>query len=562
MSAPSVPNSPVAVRPPSFVSVGPGEAAPPVGGLASVPPEPAEADATAESSGRRRWSVGAAIDEAIREGRASAWLASAAIHAAIVLCLSLLVFSPRGLGPALLLEGFVDTAPDDEAELQFDTSLAGGVESDLPTTSEPLTGNLDAAPTNSSTPTTPVLVDPIATIGEIAFEPFAADAGSLSTLGGGLEGRRLANRHGRALAGGGSDASEAAVEAGLAWLAAHQYPDGAWRFDLERCSNCAGYCRNSGTNASSTAATGLALLSFLGAGYTHRDGKYAETVQRGVYYLTETMAVTTHGGDLRDTRVREITRERAGGSGALANAVDLLRNKVDTMYSHGIATLALTEAYAMTGDRALREPAEQAVKFIVNAQYPDGGWRYAPAFETPTAGDVTVSGWQAMALKSGAIGGIPVPYETWRKLSGFLDTNAVNDGAEYGYVQGQRGTRATSAIGLLCRMFEGWPRSHRPLQKGVANLGSQRPEDNHMYYNYYATLVLHHAGGADWIRWNPKMRDYLVRSQNTRDHEQGSWYFEESYSRDGGRVYTTALSVLTLEVYYRYLPLYREGGGE
>ena len=80
-----------------------------------------------------------------------------------------------------------------------------------------------------------------------------------------------------------------------------------------------------------------------------------------------------------------------------------------------------------------------------------------------------------------------------------------------------------------------------------------------MYYNYYATLVLHHYGRSDWRRWNPKMREYLVKSQSTREHEAGSWYFEEGYSRDGGRLYTTALSILTLEVYYRYLPLYQEG---
>lgn len=565
MSAPSLENL-TAVSPPPHPpgvippSRGPAEGPPPSAFAANGSPQQGDHSSTPASKPRRGLLGGlqARFSRWTAEGEVSAWLSSAVAHAALILLLALWVLARPRTAPNFALTASVDDEPIAEAELDFSAVDEGGADVALPAVDVPVLGHVDEPDTTfTSTTDTPLLVEPTATVGDVAFDPFPVMPTPMTMHGGGLEGRSPSRRRGLALSGGGSEASEAAVEAGLRWLAEHQYPDGAWRFDLEACPNCAGYCRDSGTNDSSTAATGLALLSFLGAGYTHQEGQYVEVVKRGLYYLESQMTITTHGGDLRDTTVREVRAENtpAGIAAVLDRARE--RFKADTMYSHGIATLALTEAYAMTQDPALRQSAENAVKFTINAQLDDGGWRYAPAFETPTWGDTTVTGWQVMGLKSAVLGGIPVPYEVWMKISQFFDSNAVNDGAEYGYVQGGRGTRATSAIGLLCREFEGWPLDHRALQRGLANLGSQRPQDNHIYYNYYATLALHHAGGSEWRRWNPRIRDYLVNSQATEGHERGSWYFEEMFSRDGGRVYTTTLAILTLEVYYRYLPLYK-----
>jgi hypothetical protein len=79
-----------------------------------------------------------------------------------------------------------------------------------------------------------------------------------------------------------------------------------------------------------------------------------------------------------------------------------------------------------------------------------------------------------------------------------------------------------------------------------------------MYFIYYASQVLHHLGGRHWEKWNPRMREYLVHSQATKGHEAGSWYFDEPHSTPGGRLYTTTMAIMTLEVYYRYMPLYGE----
>jgi hypothetical protein len=85
-----------------------------------------------------------------------------------------------------------------------------------------------------------------------------------------------------------------------------------------------------------------------------------------------------------------------------------------------------------------------------------------------------------------------------------------------------------------------------------------------MYYYYYATQVVHHLGGDAWDAWNPRMRDLLIDSQDQgldphKRHQKGSWspagWDVGSYG--GGRIMMTSLAVLTLEVYYRFLPLYR-----
>jgi hypothetical protein len=504
-----------------------------------------------------------------------AWLSSAAVHATVLIALSLAILSTPRQEP-LRIGGEFDAVPttDMPAELSdipappvSEAPSLGpfeqGSEISLP---GPRTGAIGSPTGTSSTPAighgTPapsgIDIDPLAPVGKGALSSavgFESLTNPLASRGGGLEGRKLENRRGLALSGGGSVQSEAAVEAALVWLAEHQYPDGGWRFDFTDCPNCHGYCRNPGKHSSTTAATGLALLSFLGAGYTHQDGKYEDVVSRGLYYLQQRMTISSHGGDLRD---KKAAPEMTAAAGQLLRVIDVTAAHRDSMYSHGIASLAIVEAYAMTKDKGLREPAEQAVKFIIDAQYEDGGWRYDPGFEAPTRGDMTVSGWQITVLKSATLAGIDVPYEVWMKIRDFLDHIQDDGGSEYMYLPGEHGTPATTAIGLLCRMVCGWPKDHPALQRGVAKLGAQTPQKMNMYYNFYASQVLHHVGGSNWVRWNPKVRDYLVKSQGKDGHEAGSWYFDEAHAAVGGRLYTTAMGALTLEVYYRHMPLYQE----
>jgi hypothetical protein len=334
---------------------------------------------------------------------------------------------------------------------------------------------------------------------------------------------------------GGNEASERAVKLGLQWLASHQSANGSWSFHHGN--------DNPGSLAECTSgATGLALLAFLGAGHTQRLGKgqseYRNAVNRGINFLIGHVKRGPDGGDLRGKVVSN-----------------------EGMYAHAIATLALCEALAMTKDGKLRSPAQHAVDFIVNAQdKKGGGWRYKPKEQ----GDTTVTGWQIMALKSAKAAELKVPDDVVQKAQKFLDSVSTVGGSQYAYMAGgPPGPPAITAIGLLCRMYLGWTPEIPALEKGVDYLSETGPSPNNLYYNYYATQVLHHWGGDPWTKWNDVLRDQLVDTQTQEGDAAGSWAPTGDHgSGPGGRLYQTALSVMTLEVYYRYMPMYRHAGGK
>jgi hypothetical protein len=350
--------------------------------------------------------------------------------------------------------------------------------------------------------------------------------------GKGLDGRGAAARKALVASRGGSKETEEAVALALIWLSQHQNADGSWSIDHRKGGACQGRCSHPGQpDNCNIAATSLALLPFLGAGQTHKVGKYQKNVQAGLYYLVNRMKVGPNGGDLS---------YEPGGN----------------MYGHGLASIALCEAYAMTQDRGLAAPAQQAINFIVYAQDPvGGGWRYAPKMP----GDTSVVGWQLMALKSAHLAYLNVPPQTIKGAVNFLNTVQVDSGAGYGYVDPGRGL-ATTAIGLLCRMYLGWKHDDPALERGIEFLGRQGPSPTNMYYNYYATQAMIQYEGEPWKKWNDKMKPQLVNSQAKNGHETGSWYFDERghVTERGGRLYCTSMACMTLEVYYRFLPIYKQ----
>ena len=330
---------------------------------------------------------------------------------------------------------------------------------------------------------------------------------------------------------GGTSETEAAVARGLQWLAKHQNSNGSWSLDeYHKAGDCKGRCRGGGFS-SDVAGTALALLPFLGAGETHLQGKYKDEVRRGLAWL--------------------LKRQEPDG-----DFPSPFRNS--HMYAHGQAAIAVCEAYALTQDPWLRDPAQRSINFIVNAQHSQGGWRYQPGDE----GDTSVVGWQIMALRSAQLAYLKVPPETLKKASRFLDAaQATSLGDRYGYMPGSGESHVMTAEALLCRQYGGWPQNHPALSAGAEWLLTQHPptrgRELNMYYWYYATQVMHHVGGETWQRWNYQMRDLLVSLQETKGHPAGSWAPRGGHDTAGGRVYMTALAVCTLEVYYRHLPLYR-----
>jgi len=345
-----------------------------------------------------------------------------------------------------------------------------------------------------------------------------------------FEGRTEEQRQQLAEQEGGSPESEAAVELGLEWLAAHQEKDGHWSLnEFHMAQDCNGQCdeRRGGAYDSDTAATGMALMPFLGAGYTHLEGKHKTTVYKGLVWLK------------RDQNPEGTFQGRGQGN----------------MYAHGQASIALCEAFAMTRDKSLQRPAQKALDYIVKAQHKQGGWRYG--FQVP--GDTSVMGWQILAIRSGQAGRLRVPRELFRKANLFLDSVQVDKaGGQYRYQPRGRESPSMVAEGLLCRMYCTAEKNAPGIEAGVEYLMNHLPnkQQRNIYLWYYATQVMHHAGGPEWRQWNEAMRDTLVELQVKEGHKRGSWDPVGGHAPQGGRIYFTALALCTLEVYYRHAALY------
>lgn len=364
------------------------------------------------------------------------------------------------------------------------------------------------------------------------------------------------NRSSLALSAGATPASEEAVQRALAWLARHQDQDGRWNAGIRRGPNGVAARGDSAFNAhcppgdicsgecfyweADTAMTGLALLAFLGAGHTHLgEGPHTNVVKRGLDFLLQ---VQKPDGDLRGASI---------GVG---------------MYCHAIASLAICEAYALTRDISLRLPAERAVEFLTRARTSDGlAWRYQPGDRF--AGDTSILGWAVMVLKSAREVGIAVPDDVHQGALTWLDRVATGPArglAMYrptGMSDGGRPTPTMTAEAWFCRQFLGSADNGPANEEAADYLLQHRPDRTplNLYYWYYATLAMFQHGGAPWSRWNESVREQLVRRQSRGGHADGSWdpaLCKDTYDATGGRVYTTALATLTLEVYYRYLKLY------
>jgi hypothetical protein len=364
------------------------------------------------------------------------------------------------------------------------------------------------------------------------------------------------NRHGKGMAGGQdrpAPRTEQAIEAGLVFLARQQFSDGSWSLNFKGDGRL--YDRDErATLRSDTAATGLALLSFLGAGYQHRTEKYQLIVRNGLEFLIDQQK---ENGDLYVPEDNE-------------------SNRSAWLYSHAISAIALCEAYGMTQDEWLKEPAQKALDFIVSSQNPDrGGWRYTPTVSS----DTSVTGWMMMALRSGELAGLTVPESCFDKINVWLHESQANSAQPHLYrynpfapeTESQRHGRIPSksmtSVGLLMRLYSGWDRTRPEMIAGATYLLAHQPAIGSMdnpqrdtYYWYYATQVMFHMGGDYWRAWNSRLHPLLVESQVKSGPMAGSWNpvypVADRWAIHAGRLYVTTLNLLSLEVYYRHLPIY------
>lgn len=354
-----------------------------------------------------------------------------------------------------------------------------------------------------------------------------SDKGGSGGAGEGFGGRGAGKREALSSGGGTAD-SERAVGAATNWLARHQNPDGGWG-----CKNFVNQCKDPSCSAHlgkeaadyPMAATAFGLLPFFAAGQTHESkGPYQATIRKGLIWMTQ-------------------HQDKTGRLGT------------GSMYEHGLSTIAICEAYGLSKDQKLKAAAQAAVHFIEEAQNDSsGGWHYTA--KATTVGDTSVVGWQLMGLKSAQMAGLTVNKSTLEKAKKFLKSvSKGKDGGQFSYMPESGASPAMSAVGLLCNQYSGMKRTDPPMVEGLsyvmANLNHAKSDS---YFLYYATQVMHNLSGPEWDTWNRAARRFLISTQVKEGCAAGSWI---PNGHTAGPVMATSIHALTLEVYYRYLPLYQ-----
>ena len=327
---------------------------------------------------------------------------------------------------------------------------------------------------------------------------------------------------------GGNDATERAVVAGLKWLSTVQDDDGSWNHQVGVMPKKVEGKEPQKPPDHSLGVTGLALLAFLGHGHTHLKGEHKDIVKKAIDYV--------------------LSKEKDGRfPGAL--------------YHQGICTMALAEAYGLTGETWLEPPTRRAVEFIVKAQNTSGGWNYSPGGDR---GDTSVTGWQIMALKSARKAGIDFDKEVFKKGTAYIASVARPDGhIRYDNQRAEEAPHpAMTAAGLNTLLFMGSEVDGKAVLSAIDALMGKLPKKPsktkqgtwrqaaNIYLWYHGSLALSRIGGREWEAWNARVRAFLLATQHK---EKGYWHTcGDPWVSRGGRVYFTSLAILALEVYYRY----------
>ncbi|MEP3478349.1 MAG: prenyltransferase/squalene oxidase repeat-containing protein [Fuerstiella sp.] len=403
---------------------------------------------------------------------------------------------------------------------------------------------------------------------------------------------------------GGTQKSEAAVERSLKWFSSIQLPDGHWDASsygsglVDRDEN--DIPRNFAGRNSDTGISALIILSYLGAGYTHEGGQYSLQVDRALDWLISQQGSDGNLGGNAGHYAKMYCHAMA--TYALAEAIGMQRSTImgpiiepDALSAAGLVAhqaassmmlqqglpagpfmasgIAVLQTEADRNSYQLRKVDDlrleaallRAITFTLSQQDPaSGGWRYSQGQE----GDVSMFGWQMMSLKSAAIAGVEISPKVRDRMTQFL--NSVRQGQSgglFGYrrsvqIGGQETEQVTAVMtaeALFCQQMLGYQRDSATSRESVTYILKNRPRlaELDFYYWYYGTLAMYQYGGEPWKMWNSVVRDTLISEQRTNGTNAGSWDPNGPWGRYGGRLYSTALATLTLEVYYRLLPLYR-----
>lgn len=503
-----------------------------------------------------------------RFGAAPWWMISGAFHTLLILLVTL-------IGLTMLRDGAPETIiVTDLAQRKESEEIEKPRERDILTKPEvPVVEELD-------TEQTPIVTHEELEVSDHAETDDASDfsetrgedgvsdvwlggSGSVASLGLGGGGGGAFGRPGgrggrlrRAIRGGGGKATESAVARALEWLARHQHADGSWHTkELE------------GTCSWDPGVTGLALLAFLGAGHTEKIGKYKGNVQNAIKWIVSQQRA--NGAIGADPRFKDV----GGGYG----------------YHHVICGMGLAEAFGMARVPATGDAAQKALDYACDIhQQGKGseklGFRYLPQM----SGDISCTAWFVMQLKSGKMAGLKIDPASIEGAMKFVNSCEARPAAEKKSAEASHDSGAyrfcyksdadarethrkvsanTTAMGILAHLFTGtkpeemagaaeWLlRTQPPAWR--ADLGPGTWGSYPMYYTYYGTLDMFQIGGDLWKNWNTALKAMLLPNQRKDGDFDGSWDPLAKWEKCAGRAYSTALGALSLEVYYRYLPMYR-----
>jgi Prenyltransferase and squalene oxidase repeat len=316
------------------------------------------------------------------------------------------------------------------------------------------------------------------------------------------------------------DAVDNAVDRALQFLQRTQDADGGWQ---------------AGRSGKNPAITALSVMAFLSTGHVPGEGPYGETVEKGVRWV--------------------LRAQHPNGLIATEGAHE--------MYHHGICTLMLAEVAGMTDARLageVRRKLEKAVEVILRAQRTtgvhQGGWRYRMAGYDS---DISVTGWQLLALRAAKNLGCDVPPESIERAVEYIKRCQDPATGGFRYFPGSHMTipcTGTSILGLeICGKAQ--HRSPEALRAGAFLLKNPpRWGQEHFFYSvYYCSQATFQLGDNYWSYFRPKLHEALLPHQSPN----GSWLGADGEGRTYGPNYCTAMAILSLTVEYRYLPIYQRG---
>ncbi len=510
-----------------------------------------------ESTLPKPWEEEHSFNDVLYEWMTKApWMAiSAAAHLLVYFILAAVPWNEFGGDDDTKFQAEVDQAPEEIFEEPEEEIIEEIEEEPI---EEPVLKDAEIAETNEDE-----LDDFDQSEGDPDFlsdSPFDSDAfNDVIGLGGGAGGKfggRFGGKRNTRAAGGAG--TEQALKNALEWLKEHQAANGAWDCDgfSAECGKIGSTtCGNPGNATHDVGVTGLALLAFLGDGHTtSRPGPYKDTVSKGIKWLRE---------------------QQDNDTGLIGDDTSH-----DFIYDHAIASLAICEAYYFGKSPLIKRVAQKAINYIVKARNPYGAWRY----DVPPLGDndTSVTGWMIFALASAQEAGLKVDAEALAGGLAWIDEVSDANSGLVGYdganTQSSRTPanqlwprekgEAMTAVGLLCRFFVkqdpdeyelgGQKIMYRHADRIVQKLPEWDVEGYgcDMYYWYYGTYAMFQMGGSHWKKWNTAMKESVLQNQRDAGDEKGSWDPVGPWGYSGGRVYSTALMALSIEVYFRYAKVF------